>query len=117
MEKKKVFFWNRILLGLVMLIPGILKLVATLSGDNFVSGILSGIVLFAWAPLFWAWILILVDIGVGSAILLNWNVKNASWLAIIILLVAAFTVNLSNPSGILTHVALASNYLIWIAKK
>lgn len=51
---------NRVLLGLVMLVPGLLKLFVT--GSSGVTGMLSGIALFSWAPAFWAWILILSEI-------------------------------------------------------
>ena len=61
---------NRILLGLLMLVPGLLKLFVV--GPTGVSGMMSGISIFAWAPFFWAWLLILAEIISGAAILANY---------------------------------------------
>ena len=45
---------NWILLGLVLLIPGLLKLFVM--KPTAISEMLSGIAVFAWAPVFWAWV-------------------------------------------------------------
>jgi uncharacterized membrane protein YphA (DoxX/SURF4 family) len=58
---------NRILLGLVMFVPGIMKLFDM--GSSKIVEMLSDMVLFSWAPSFWVWILILSEIVFGIAIL------------------------------------------------
>lgn len=111
---KHVELINRILLGLVMLVPGLIKLFQfTPSG---VSGMLAG--LGFPAPTVFAWILIIAEIVTGLAIIANWKMEYAVWPPIVILVVAAFTSNLyggaePNIAGILMHLALASNYLIF----
>jgi len=106
--KKNIVVANRILLGLVMLIPGLLKLI----GSDGVVGMLSGIALFSWAPSFWAWVLILSEIVFGIAILANWRLKYSVWPPVVIMLVAAFTVAWGNWPTFLMHLAIASNYLM-----
>jgi uncharacterized membrane protein YphA (DoxX/SURF4 family) len=99
---------NRVLLGLVMLIPGLLKLFVT--GVTGVTGMLSGIALFSWAPGFWAWVLILSEIIFGIAILANWRLQYTVIPPMIILLVAAFTVQWGNWSSVLLHLIAVSNF-------
>lgn len=111
MNTKQILQGNRILLGLVMLVPGIFKLFVL--GPDGVVGMLSGIALFSWAPLFWAWVLILSEIFAGIAILTKWNMKIATSLAAIIIAVAAFTVYLEDVSNILIHLTLVTNYMYW----
>ncbi len=108
---------NRILLGLVMLIPGLFKLFV--AGPNAVVGMMQGIVIFAWAPVFWAWVLILSEIIFGIAILANFKLEYTTIPPIIILLVAAFTVYFNyqdllkvNWPTFLLHIAAASNYAL-----
>ncbi len=109
---KHLYLINRILLGLVMLIPGLYKLgvmLGILQGD--IPGMLAG---FGFpAPVFFAWLLLLVEIAFGLAILANWNLKYTVWPPIVILVVAAFTAYLENIAQLLVHLALASNYLVW----
>jgi uncharacterized membrane protein YphA (DoxX/SURF4 family) len=110
---------NVILLGLLMLVPGLLKLFSyKVSG---VSSMLSGIFLFAWAPAFWAVILIIGEIGSGLAILTRWKLKYTAWIPVIILTVATLTVAIkwsaigtTNWTNLLFHLIAISNYL-WIA--
>ena len=64
---KNLMTINRVLLGLLMLVAGLGKLL--LVGPSGVSGMMSGIALFSWAPMFWAWVLIILEIGSGAAIL------------------------------------------------
>ena len=97
---------NRILLGLVMLIPGIMKLFVL--GPTAVTAMLAGFSIPAAG--FLAWILILSEIVFGTAILANWKLKYTVWPPIIILVVAAFTAMINNIAQILVHIALASNY-------
>jgi len=62
-----------ILLGLLMLLPGLFKLFSYKPAG--VANMLSGIALFAWAPTFWAWVLILSEIVFGASILAKWKLK------------------------------------------
>jgi uncharacterized membrane protein YphA (DoxX/SURF4 family) len=106
-----------IMLGLLMLIPGLLKLfVYKPSG---VSAMLSGIFLFSWAPMFWAGVLILGEIGSGIAILAKWRLKYTASIAAFIVAVAMFTstinwVSIENTNWInlLLHLVAIANYLI-----
>lgn len=106
---------NRILLGLLMLVPGLMKLFV--SGPEAVTGMLSGIVLFSWAPAFWAWVLMLSEVIFGAAILANYQLRYAVIPPVIIMLVAGLTVNLGNASGLLLHLVAASGYLMIAYKK
>ena len=101
---------NWILLGLTMLVPGILKLFVMKPAA--ITGMLSGMTLFAWAPSLWAWILILSEIVFGILILLKWNLKYTTIPPIIILLVATFTAHWGNWANMLVHLTLLTNY--WI---
>lgn len=107
-EMKNLQLINRILLGLVMLIPGLAKLFAM--GGEGVSAMLSGIALFSWAPLFWAWVLILSEILFGIAILAKWKLEWTVIPPMIILLVSAFTVHWGNWPNLLIHLVVVSNY-------
>ena len=80
---------NRILLGLLMLVPGLLKLLVV--GPSGVTGMLSGNFLFSWAPAFWAWVLIFGEILSGIAILANWQIKYTAWVPAFILSLAIIT--------------------------
>jgi uncharacterized membrane protein YphA (DoxX/SURF4 family) len=82
-----------ILLGLLMLIPGLLKLLVM--GPSAVTGMLSGIALFSWAPAFWAWILILSEIVFGVLILAKYKLELTVWPPIIILAVAVLFVTIN----------------------
>lgn len=75
-----------ILLGLLMLVPGLFKLFAYKPAG--VATMLSGIALFAWAPTFWAWVLILSEIVFGVLILAKWKLKYTVIPPMIILAVA-----------------------------
>lgn len=99
---------NRILLGLVMLVPGLLKI----SDPSKVIGMLTGMSLFSWAPTFWAWVLILSEIVFGIAILFKWKIEQTVWPPIIILVIASFTAHWANWGNMLVHLALASSY--WV---
>lgn len=110
MNHKNLMTTNRILLGLVMLIPGLLKLFVM--SPSAVVGMLSGIGLFAWAPSFWAWVLILSEIVFGIAILAKWKLEYSVWPPVVIMLVAAFTASWGNWPTFLMHITIASNYLM-----
>ena len=110
MNIKNIVTVNRVLLGLLVLVAGLMKLfVVEPSG---VMGMLSKNVLFAWAPGFWAWVLILSEIVFGIAILASWKLKYTVWPPIVIMLVAAFTVYWGNWTTMLMHLVIASNYLM-----
>jgi len=102
---------NRVLLGLLMLVSGLMK-VFIIKPDN-VTGMLSGIGFPAAS--FFAWVLILSEIVFGIAILAKWKLEYTVWPPIVILLVAAFTVYTGGENGpqwsqILIHLVLVSNY-------
>ena len=99
---------NRILLGLLMLIPGCMKLFVI--KPTAVVGMLSGIGFPA--PTFFAWVLILSEIVFGIAILLKWKLQYTVWPPILIMLVAAFTVAWGNWPTFLMHLVIASNYFM-----
>jgi len=114
---KNIAIINRILLGLLMLIPGITKLL--IAGPNAITGMISGIALFAWAPAIWAWILIISEIIFGIAILANWKLEYTTIPPIIIMLVATFSFGFNwsnimqtNWGNVLMHLTIASNYLM-----
>ena len=99
---------NRILLGLLMLVAGLYKLFV--AGPSAITGMLSNIVLFAWAPGFWAWVLMLSETVFGAAILAKWRLEYTVIPPMIILTVAAFTVYWGNWTSFLLHLVAVSNY-------
>lgn len=103
---KHALLVNRILLGLLMLVPGLMKLLVM--GPSAVVGMLSG---FGF-PLagFFAWVLILSEIVFGIAILANWKLKYTVWPPIVIMLVAAFVAAWGNWSVFLLHLVAASSF-------
>ena len=114
---KELGMINRILLGLVMLVPGLLKLFVM--GPSAVSGMMSGIVLFSWAPMFWAWILIIAEILFGIAILAKFKTDYASYGAAIIIFIATVFIHIkwaalgtTSWSSVLIHLVVVSNYLL-----
>ncbi len=108
MNIKHIAMVNRVLLGLVMLVPGLLKLFVI--KPSAVVGMLSGIG-FPVAT-FFAWVLILSEIVFGIAILASWKLKYTVWPPVIIMLVAAFTVAWGSWPTFLMHLVIASNYLM-----
>ena len=99
---------NRILLGLLMLVPGLTKLF--ISGPSGVTGMLNGMG-FPIAG-FFAWILILSEIIFGTAILANWKLEYTVIPPIIILVVAAFTAHLTDTMRWIMHLTLITNYIL-----
>ena len=101
---------NRILLGLLMLVPGIVKLFVMKP-----SGVTAMLISIGFPmPMFLAWVLIFAEIIFGIAIIANWKIQYTVWPPMIILAVAVLTtVNWKNPmsaSTILLHVVAISNY-------
>lgn len=106
---------NWILLGLLMLVPGLLKLIV--SGPSAITSMISSIVLFAWAPLFWAWILILSEIIFGVLILAKWKLNYTTIPPIIILAVATLfllikwtSLTSTSWSSVLLHLVAITGY-------
>ena len=108
MNTKYIVITNRILLGLLMLVPGLLKLFVYKPAG--VVEMLSGIG-FPVAT-FFAWFLILSEIVFGIAILSRWKLEYTVWPPIVIMLVAAFTVAWDSWPTFLMHLVIASNYLL-----
>ena len=114
---KNLTIANIIALGLLMLVPGLFKLLV--SGPQGVSAMMSGIFLFSWAPMIWAWILIVLEIGIGIAILSKWELKYSTKIAAFILLIATLTVAVkwsalgqTSWGTVLFHFIAIFNYLI-----
>ena len=110
---KHISLANRILLGLLMLIPGLFKLFSF--GPEGVSGMLSG--LGFPAPMFFAWILILSEILFGLAIIAKYKLEYTVIPPIIILLVASFTAHLAEMNTWIMHLALITNYILIAYRK
>ena len=98
---------NQVLLGLVMLVPGLLKLFVM--GPSVVVSMLSGIGFPA--PTFFAWLLILSEIGFGAAVLLGWKLQYTTIVPAIILVVAGLTVYMTQYPTLLLHLVVASNFV------
>jgi uncharacterized membrane protein YphA (DoxX/SURF4 family) len=111
--KKMAMKINLILLGLVMLIPGLLKLFVM--KPTAIVGML-GELGFPTAS-FLAWVLILSEIIFGALILAKYKLNYTVWPPIIILVVASFTAHWGNWPNVLVHLALASNFWVWGTKK
>ncbi len=98
---------NQILLGLVMLVPGLLKLFVM--GPSAVVTMLAGIGFPM--PTFFAWLLILSEIGFGAAVLFGWKLQYTTIVPAIILVIAGFTVYMTQYPSLLLHLVVASNYI------
>ena len=102
---------NIVMLGLVMVIPGLLKLMDALNGGDFMFvGMLAGLG-FA-APTFFAWAVLTIEILAGLAILFKFHLHYSVLGPIVILLVAVFTANWGNWPLVLAHLALVSNFVV-----
>jgi uncharacterized membrane protein YphA (DoxX/SURF4 family) len=99
---------NRILLGLLMLIPGIMALFIT--KPQGVSNMLGGLG-FSF-PVFWAWLLILSELAFGILVIFGWRLQWSVIPPIFILLVAAVTAHKNDLIRILIHLIIASNYAL-----
>jgi len=106
---------NWILLGLVMLVPGLLKLFVMKPAA--VVDMLSAMPFFGMAPMLWAWVLIISEILFGILILAKYQLKYTTIPPMIILLVAAFMVYWGNWGNLLIHLTLVSNYWLLGARK
>lgn len=75
----------RLVLGLLFIIPGIDKLIGTLGGGHAIAGLLgTGL----------TWVLLLVEIIFGLAVLLGYKLKYTVWPLIAVLVVATILVHL-----------------------
>ncbi len=109
MEMKNWYLLNRVLLGLIFLVAGLMKLFVM--GSGAVASMLDG--LGFPAAVFFAWVLIVFEIVCGAAIIFNWQMKYTVWPPIIILVVATFTAHWANWGDMLIRLSLASSLLIW----
>ena len=98
---------NQVLLGLVMLVPGLLKLLVM--GPSAVVSMLSGIGFPV--PTLFAWILILSEIGFGVAVLTGWKLQYTTIVPAIILVIAGLTVYATDYGNLLMHLVIASNFI------
>ena len=107
---------NLVLLGLVMLVPGLSKLF--LMGPANVAGFLAGLGIPAAGVL--VWVLIVSEIVSGAAILASPLIrgiplKYIAWLPVVVLVVAAATTLKpygANMPSVLLHLIAASNFAI-----
>ena len=98
---------NHVLLGLVMLIPGLLKLFVM--KPSAVVEMLSALG-FPAATLF-AWLLILCEIGFGVAVLFGWKLQYTTIVPAIILVIAGILVYRTSIPTLLLHLVVASNFI------
>ena len=107
---------NRVLLGLLFLVAGLIKFWAVTQGSWQTPAFFASLNI----PLatFFAWVVMLSEIIFGIAILAKYKLEYTVWPLIIIMVVAALTANLyggqggPNWTGMLMHLAIASN--LWI---
>lgn len=95
-----------IVLGLVMLIPGLLKLFVM--GPANVQTFLAGLGIPASA--LFVWVLIFAEIVSGALILARVGLEYVVVIPIIIMLTAAFTAHWGNWPQVLVHIAMATGY-------
>jgi|GEM_PF-2009273 len=100
---------NRLLLGLVMLVPGAVKLFWLKPAA--VTAMLTSLS-FPLAGL-WTWILILTEILCGIAILANFKTSKTAIPPAIIMIVAALTAHWGNPANMILHFLAASNFILF----
>lgn len=82
----------RIILGLLFVIPGVSKLMGMLSGGH-------GVVDMLWGSAALAWLLLLVEIVAGAALLLGWKVEWMSLPLIVVMIGAIFIAVIPNMNG------------------
>ncbi|MDP2628445.1 MAG: DoxX family protein [Nanoarchaeota archaeon] len=88
MKKENCSIWAytavRVLIGLMFVIAGYNKLM----NPSGVEAMLSGMSFFAWAPGFWAWVLLLSELIFGLALVVGYKVKYSAWPLVVIMVVA-----------------------------
>ncbi|PJE81361.1 hypothetical protein COU58_02670 [Candidatus Pacearchaeota archaeon CG10_big_fil_rev_8_21_14_0_10_32_42] len=102
----KVIHW--FFLGMLMFVPGLLKLFV--SGYSGVAGMLTN--LGFPEVFFFTWLLIIGEIGSGILIFSRWKLNYIIYIPMIILTVAAFTVHWGSWSNFILHLVAVSGY--WI---
>jgi uncharacterized membrane protein YphA (DoxX/SURF4 family) len=113
MNKNSVLKLNWILLGLLMVVPGLLKLFVIKPAA--ITEMLVGLG-FPVAS-FFTWVLIIGEILSGLAILFKWKLEKVVWFPIAVILIAGFTVHWGNWPNVIMHLAVASNYWLLGFKK
>jgi uncharacterized membrane protein YphA (DoxX/SURF4 family) len=109
MVLKEAKWVNHIFLGLVMVVPGLMKLF--IMGPAMITEMLTGLG-FPAASLF-AWLLILSEIGFGAAILAKWKLEYTRIPPMIILVVAGLTMHIASVPLVLLHIGMAANYFVF----
>ena len=98
---------NLIVLGLLMLVPGLVKLFMFKPAG--VTAMLNG--LGFPLPMFFAWILILSEIVFGILILFKYKLNYTKYVPVLILFIATILTTIGNWSSFLLHVLAIINYL------
>lgn len=114
---KSLLTLNRVLLGLLMLGAGIVKIFVT--HPSGVAAMLSKNLMFAWAPVFWAWVLIIGEIGSGLAVLGNWKLRYVVFIPIFVLTIAVLTMvvkwsslGTTNWTSLIFHLIAINGFII-----
>ena len=120
MESKNAWMVNRILLGLLMLVPGLMKMFVF--GPSGVTGMFAA--MGFPIPMFFAWLVMLSEVIFGAAIIANWKVRYTAWPPMVILLVAVIVTlpwsklgSTQWPTVLLHLVAISSYWLLAIRAK
>ncbi len=108
LSEKNAFLMQRIVLGLLVLVSGLMKLFVVKPAN---VAVFLGSLGFPAAN-FFAWLLLLSEIIFGAAILANYKLKYTVIPPIIIMIVAAFTTALGMDKIplFIMHIAVAAGY-------
>ena len=100
----------RLGVGVLFLVAGLMKL----SNPSGVTQMLGGIGFPA--PVFWAWLLIIVEIVCGALVLLGWKLKYATVPLVVVIVVAILTVGIKgSPAGALKDVVILTGLVsLWL---
>lgn len=105
MKNNEKVIWThtaiRVIIGLMFILAGWSKLSGLLAGSG-PTGMLEGIAVFAWAPLFFAWVLTLTELVFGIFVFTGYKVKYTTWPLAFVLFVAWLTVVIGS-SGIFSN--------------
>lgn len=111
-NQEKINFWfirvNTFLLAALILYAGISKLF--IRGVDGVIGMLTNAGFFL--PVFFAWVLIIAEIGSGILLFTGWKKKYVVIVPAIVMTVAAFTMAWGNWQSFIQHLVLATNFLL-----
>lgn len=90
-----------------MLVPGLLKLFVM--GPSAVASMLGS---FGFpAAMFFAWLLIILEIGSGLAVLIGWKLEYTAIVPAVILVIAGLLVYRTDYGNLLMHLVIASNFV------